>query len=208
MTMIVVCEQVDCGMRSRPRTPTPSSARSSTMTAEPKSTRKRTCPDESTDNSAPVTPRKRQATGLSRSSGTATPADASSENTPDLDVVRSPYFSPPKKTNGNARKKRLLAASHNLLNENSRFVKRPLGTRSPAELAEITGRDRPRVTEATTAITEHLVSEFSKSKFRKRKTRKDPGPPVPDETGEFHADKIDLTALEKQVCLCTSLAAI
>lgn len=178
------------------------------MTTEPKSTRKRAYPDENTDTSAPASPRKRQATGSSRSSGTATPGDTSSEDTPDLDVVRSPYFSPPKKTNDNARKRRLLAASHGLLNENSRFVKRPLGTRSSAELVEITGRDQPRVTETTTAITEHLVSEFSRSKFRKRKTRKGPGPAVPDETGELPTDKTDFTAFEKQVCSRTSLAAI
>ena len=170
----------------------------STMTGEHKSTRKRARPDENTDTSTPISPRKRQATGSSRSS-TTTAANTSSENTPEPHIVQSPYFSPPRKAHDSARRKRLLAVSRSLLNENSRFVKRPSATASPAERTEIRERDRPNVAETTAAITEHLVSELSKAKSRKRKTRKHLEPPAPEESSELFAEGVSLTALEKQV---------
>jgi len=170
----------------------------STMAGECKSTRKRTHPDENIDTSTIVSPhkRKRQATGPSRSS-TTTAANTSSESTPEPPIVQSPYFSPPKKTQDKARRRRLLEASRSLLNENSRFIKRPSATASPAEPAVIRGRDRSNVAETTAAITEHLVSELSKVKFGKRKTRRDPVPP--QESSECFADGANLTAFEKQV---------
>lgn len=161
------------------------------MTAECKSTRKRAYPDENTDVSAPASPRKREAAGSSVSSAAASNStSASSENTPEPYIIRSPYFSPPKKAQDNARKRRLLAASHSLLNENSRFVKRPSGVASPAE---VRGRDRKKT------VTEHLVSELSKAKPRKRKTRVDPGLICPGESNELPVEKSNLTALEQQV---------
>jgi hypothetical protein len=168
------------------------------MTTECKATRKRTYPDENTDTSTPASPCKRQATGSSRSS-VATSLSTSSENTPEPYIVQSPYFSPPKKAQDSVRKRRLLAASHSLLNENSRFVKRPSGTPSPAEPVEIRGRDRRNAAETTAAITEHLASELSKSKSRKRKTRKDPEPAGLGETNELGVGETNLTGLEKQV---------
>lgn len=172
------------------------------MSAECKPTRKRAYPDENTDTSASCSPRKRQATGSSSSSTTS--ANTSSENTPDLRIVQSPYFSPPRKINDGARKRRLLAASHGLLNENSRFVKRPPGSTSPAEPVKGKGRDRRNVAETATAITEHLVSELSKSKSRKRGTRKVHESIAPKETNE---PPIDLTALEKQVRVGFNISA-
>lgn len=166
------------------------------MAGEP--TRKRARPDENTDTSTPASPHKRQATGPSRSS-TTTATNTSSENTPEPRIVRSPYFSPPKKAQDSARKKRLLAVSRSLLNENSRFVKRLSATASPAEISE---RDRPNVAETTAAITEHLVSELSKTKSRKQKARRHPEPLAPEESGELSAEGANLTALEKQVRIC------
>ena len=171
------------------------------MTGERKSTWKRARPDENTDTSVPASPRKRQATGSSRSSVT-TSTNTSSENTPEPRIVQSPYFSPPKKSHDSVHKKRLLAASHSLLNENSRFIKRPSATASPAEPTEIRERDRLNVAETTAAITEHFVSELSKAKSRKRKTRRVPEPVAPEESGEPSVDKVNLTALEKQVRVC------
>jgi len=170
-----------------------------TMTTERKSARKRACPDENLDTLALASPRKRQATGSGKSSTTNT----SSENTtPDPHIVQSPYFSPPKKAHDNARKKRLLAASRGLLNDNSPFVKRLSATASPAEPTEITERDRLNVAETTAAITEHLVSELSKSKARRRKTRRNPEHAAPEEPSELFAATANLTALEKQVRVC------
>ena len=167
----------------------------SAMTEDRKSTRKRTYPDENADTSTPASPRKRQATGSSRSTTTAT----SSENSPEPRTVQSPYFSPQKKAHDSARKRRLLAASHSLLNENSRFIKRPSTTASPTEPAEIRERDRPNVVGTTTAITRHLVSELSRVKSKKRMTRRDPERVAPEESSEPPFDKANLTALERQV---------
>jgi len=72
-------------------------------------------------------------------------------------------------------------------------------TASPAELAEIKGRDRPNVVGTTAAITRHLVSELSKTKSRKLKTRRNPEPDAPEESSELSVNKANLTALEKQV---------
>ena len=179
----------------------------STMAGERnlKSTRKRACPDENTDISTPATPRKRQATGSNRSS-TGTATNTSSERTPERRIVLSPYFSPSKKTHDSARKKRLLAVSRSLLNENSRFIKRPSATASPTEPAEIGERDRRNAAQSTTAITEHLVSELSKAKSRKRKTRRYPEPVAPEEPSELSVDRTNLTALEKQVRICVIYA--
>ena len=176
------------------------------MAAEHRSTRKRAYPDENTDTSA-VSPRKRRATGSSRSTTTAS-TDIGSGNTLGPCIVQSPYFSPPGKARDTARKKRLLAASQSLLEENNRFVKHPSGTSSPAEPVETKRRDRQNVTEASAAITEHLLSALSESKSRKRKTRKDPGSVVHEETGELSAGKANLTALEKQVRVRTVLARL
>ena len=175
-------------------TPTVSQVRlRSTMTGDHKSTRKRTYPDENTDTSTPATPRKRQATGLSRSP-TSTVKDTSSEHTPEPSIVQSPYFSPSKKTHDSARKRRLLAASHSLLNENNRFIKRLSATAEPAKAK---GRDRPNVADTAAAISKQLISELSRS--RKRKTRRDPEHVAPEEPSELTVDKPNLTALEKQV---------
>lgn len=165
-----------------------------TMTGDRKSTRKRSYPDENTDISTPASPRKIQATSLSRSS-TSTTTGTSSENTPEPHIVQSPYFSPPKKTHDSARKKRLLAASRILLNENNRFIKRSSAT-EPGEIKE---RDRPKVADTAAAISKHFVSGLSKAKARKQKTRRDPEHVAPEESSEFFADKSNLTALEKQV---------
>lgn len=167
----------------------------SAMTGDCKSTRKRTHPDENTDTSAPASPRKRQATGSSKSTTPGT----SSENTPEPCIVQSPYFSPQKKAHDSVRKRRLLAASHSLLNENSRFVKHPSATVSPAEPAETRGHDRPNVAKTTAAITKRLVSELSKAKPRKRMTRRDPEQVAPEEPSEPLFEKANLTGLEKQV---------
>lgn len=169
-----------------------------TMTAGRKSPRKRAYPDENTDTSTSPSAHKRQATDSSGSS-TTTSTNISSENTPDPCIVQSPYFSPPRKANDSARKKRLLAASHSLLNENSRFAKRPPGTASPAELVENKGRDRRDVTKTNAAIVEHLVSALSRSKSRKRGTRNVPEPIALEEIRGLPVDKSNLTALEKQV---------
>ena len=174
------------------------------MTGECKSTRKRAYPDENTDTSTPATPRKRQAAGSSRPS-TSTTTDNSSENTPEPCVVLSPYFSPPKKGLDATRKKRLLAASHSLLNENSRFIKRPLATAKPVGIRE---RGRPNAAETTTAITEHIVSELSRTRSRKRKTRRGLEPVAPNEPTELSADEANLTALEKQVRACVINACL
>jgi hypothetical protein len=168
------------------------------MTAGCKSTRKRAYTDENTDTSTSSSPRKRQATGSNRPSST-TSANTSSENTPDPYIVQSPYFSPPKKLKDSARKRRLLDASYSLLNENNQFVKRPSGTASPAEPTESRERDRENVAESTAAITEHLVSELSGPKSRKRGTRKVHEPAALEETSRPPVDKSDLTALERQV---------
>lgn len=180
-----------------------------TMAGECKSTRKRAHPDENIDTSTIVSPRKRkrQTTDSSRSS-TTTATNTSSESTPEPRIVQSPYFSPPKKTHDSTRRRRLLEASRSLLNENSRFIKRPSATASPAEPAVISGRDRSNVAETTAAITEHLVSELSKVKFGRRKTRRDPGPVPPEEPGEHSVDGTNLTALEKQVRVRTVLARL
>ena len=167
------------------------------MTAGCKSVHKRARSDENTDTSASSNPRKRQVTGLNRPSTSS--ANTSSENTPEPCIVQSPYFSPPKKAKDSTRKRRLLAASYSLLNENNRFVKRPSGSASPAEPAESRGRDQQNVAESTVAITEHLVSELSKSKSRKRGTRQVREPVALEETSEFPVDKPDLTAFERQV---------
>lgn len=180
------------GVRNCPR---------STMAGEHKATRKRARPDENTDTSTPTSPRKRQATGSNRTSA-ATTTNTSPEDTPEPRIVQSPYFSPPKKTHDSARKKRLLAASHSLLNENSRFIKRLSATASPAEPTEVRERDRLNVAQTAAAITEHLVSELSKTKSRKRKTRKDPEPVAPDDPNGVSSDRANLTALERQVCIC------
>lgn len=168
------------------------------MTAGLKSTHKRAHSDENTDTSASPYPRKRQATDLNRPPTTFS-TNASSENTPEPRIVQSPYFSPPKKAKDSTRKRRLLAASYSLLNENNRFVKRPSGSASPAEPAESKGRDQKNAAESTAAITEHLVSELSKSKSRRRGTRKVREPVALEETSELPNNKPDLTALEKQV---------
>lgn len=167
----------------------------SAMTGDRKSARKRAYPDGNTDTSAPASPRKRQATGSTRSTTTGT----SSENTPEPQIIRSPYFSPQRKAHDSARRRKLLDASHSLLNENSRFVKRPSATVSPAEPAETMGRDRPNVAETTAAITKRLVSELSKAKPRKRMTRRDPEHVTPEEPSEHLFEKANLTGLEKQV---------
>lgn len=164
----------------------------STMAEDHKPTRKRTYPDENADPSTLPSPRKRQATGSSRS----TSADTSPENTPEPRIVQSPYFSPPKKARDSARKKRLLAASHSLLNENSRFIKRPSAT---AEPAEIKGRDQSNAAETTAAITKQLVSELSKTKSRKQQTRRGLESVTPEGSSELFTDKANLTAFEKQV---------
>ena len=203
--MIAVCGQEDVGDASV--TPTvPQLRLQPTMAGECKPTRKRAHPDENIDTSTVVSPRKRkrQATGPGRSP-TTTATNTSSEGTPEPRIVQSPYFSPPKKTQDNARRRRLLEASRSLLDENSRFIKRPSATASPAEPVEIRGRDRSNVTE-TAAITEHLVSELSKVKFGKRKTRRDPGPVPPEEPSEYSAEGANLTALEKQVRVCVIYA--
>jgi len=166
----------------------------STMTGDCKPTRKRAYPDENTDNSTPASPRKRPATGSGRSP-TSTATDVSSGNTPQPHIVKSPYFSPPKKTHDCARKKRLLAASRSLLNENNRFIQRLSATASPAGPAGI----RPNVPDTAAAITKRFMSGLSKAKSRKRKTRRDPEHITPEEPGELPPDKADLTALERQV---------
>lgn len=175
-----------------------------TMTTEYKSTRKRAYLDENPDTSAFFSPRKRQAIRSSGSSAT-TLTNTSSENTPGPCIVQSSYFSPSKKASDSVRKRRLLAASHSLLNENNRFVKRLSGTASPAEPAESRKRDQQNVVETTAAITEHLVSELSKSKSRKRGTRKVPEPIALE---EIPVEKSDLTALEKQVRVRVIIAHI
>ena len=95
-----------------------------------------------------------------------------------------------------------METSRSLLDENSRFIKRSSATASPAEPAEIRGRDRPNVAETTTAIAEQLVSELSKTKSGKRKTRRDPKPGPPEEPSEYAPDVANLTAFEKQVRVC------
>ena len=196
MVTIVVCGKVIGDV-----TPTVPQLRLRSTMVEHKSTRKRACPDENTDTSTPATPRKRQATGSTRSSASAA-THTSSENTPEPHIVQSPYFSPRKKAHDSARKKRLLAASRSLLNENSRFIKRPPTTASSAEPVKIRERGRPNVAETTAAITEHLVFEMSKSKSRKRKTRRNLDPVTPEEPSELTADRANLTAMENQVRIC------
>ena len=182
---------------------------SSTMASEFKSARKRAYPDENIDTSTPATPRKRRATGSNRSPGVVTSTNTSPDNTPGSPhIVRSPYFSPPRKAKDNARKKRLLAASSGLMNENSRFIKRPPGVPSPAEPVKIRGRVQRNVVETTTSITEHLVSELSKSKSRKRRARRDHESVALEETDELAADKASLSAFEKQVRVCVNLARV
>jgi len=166
----------------------------STMTGDHKSTLKRAYPDENTDTSTPVSPRKRQATGMSRSP-TSTPTDVSSRNTPQPHIVKSPYFSPPKKTHDSARKKRLLAASRSLLNENNRFIQRLPATASPAGPAGTL----PNVPDTAAAIAKHFMSGLSKAKSRKRKTRRNPEHVTLEEPSELPPDQANLTALERQV---------
>jgi len=168
----------------------------STMTGDRKSTRKRAYPDENTDTSTPASPRKRQATSMSRSP-TSTATDVSSETTPQPHIVKSPYFSPPKKTHDSARKKRLLAASRSLLNENNRFIQRLSATVSPARPAGT----RPNVPDTAAAIAKHFASGLSKTKAKKRKTRRDPEHVTLEEPSELSPDKANLTALERQVCV-------
>ena len=166
----------------------------STMTGDRKFTRKRAYPDENTDTSTTTSPRKRQATGVSRSP-TSTPTDVSSENAPQPHIVKSPYFSPPKKTHDSARKKRLLAASRSLLNENNRFIQRLPATASPAGPAGT----RQNVPDTAAAIAKHFMSGLSKTKSRKQKTRRDPEHVTLEEPSKLPPDKANLTALERQV---------
>lgn len=191
-------------MPSRPRSATHPPIH--TMDTEHRSSRKRAYPDEHTDTHVATSPRKRQVTGPSRSSTTSS-TNTSSENTPDPCIVQSPYFSPQKKINDSVRKRRLLAASHSLLNENSHFAKRPTGTASPAEPVS-RGRNQQNVVVTTAVISECLVSELSKSKSRKRGPRKVPEPITLEDTSELLVDKSDPTAFEKQVSVKVILGYI